>query len=341
LIEDENVVRPSTEPSQGLNLQILANLRFRVTAIMLFVLLPVAAASGDELRLRNGDRYSGTIVQLSGGTLMFKTPHGALAVPWSEVAALTVDAEIIVTDATGAATPLASGSIDVPNTVALARPRPALELSGGAGAGVVATGGNTSVDSFRLDGDAVVRHHDNRYTFDAEINQAEDRGETTAQNWTVLGRFDRFLNTRLFVNANAIFTDDRFRDIDLRSAYGAGLGYQIVDMPSARLSVDGGIGYVDENFQVAEDDSYAAVRETTKLDVIVIRDRLTVFHQHDGYFGVTGDDNLFVNTSNGVRLTVLGGLLTTLRLDVDYDRSPSPGRRNVDRTFALTLGYRF
>jgi hypothetical protein len=30
-----------------------------------------------------------------------------------------------------------------------------------------------------------------------------------------------------------------------------------------------------------------------------------------------------------------------VQLDLDYDRSPSPGRSDTDRTFALTFGYRF
>jgi putative salt-induced outer membrane protein YdiY len=197
------------------------------------------------------------------------------------------------------------------------------------------------VNSLRLDGDAVLRMHDNRYTFALGINRAEDRGTTTAENWTSSARYDRFLTPRIFVNANGIFTNDRFRDLNLRSALGAGLGYQVVDRPLLKLNVDAGVGYVHENLAVGSDDSYAAVRESGKLDVVAVPDRVVLFHQHDGYFGVTGDDNLFVQTQNGVRFTLIGGLITTLRLDVDYDRSPVAGRANVDRTFALTLGYRF
>ncbi len=76
----------------------------------------------------------------------------------------------------------------------------------------------------------------------------------------------------------------------------------------------------------APDDSYAALREAGTLNVLVAGDRVVLFHQHDGYCGVTGDDNLFV---------------TAAQFDVDDDRTPTPGRRNTDRTFALTFGYRF
>lgn len=305
------------------------------------ICLMVTAAAADELHLKNGDRFTGTVEHLVDGTLTFKTAHGTLAVPWSEVTTLTIEEEIIVTTTAGDALTFPGGSIEVPATVGLERPMPALVVSGGTGAGFVATSGNTSVNSLRLDGDAVVRMRANRYTFSAGINRAEDRGVTTAQSWTASGRYDRFVSTRMFINGNAIFTNDRFRDIHLRSAYGIGLGYQVIDRPLIKFNLDAGVGYVNEAFTVAPDDSYAALRESAKLDVVAIPDRVVLFHQHDGYFGVTGDDNLFVQTQNGVRFTVVAGLITTIRVDLDYDRSPSPGRANVDRTMALTLGYRF
>ena len=82
-------------------------------------------------------------------------------------------------------------------------------------------------------------------------------------------------------------------------------------------------------------------REAAALEVFLIPARVQFFHQHDGYFGVTGDDNLFVKMQNGIRVGLATGFVTTLRHDLDYDRSPAPGRRNTDLTLSLTLGYRF
>ena len=98
---------------------------------------------------------------------------------------------------------------------------------------------------------------------------------------------------------------------------------------------------MDENLESGLGDRYAAVREATTLTVAAIPDLIELFHQHDGYFGVTGDDDLFIRMQNGVRVRLAGGFVTTLRLDLDYDRSPAPDRRNTDKTVALTLGYRF
>jgi putative salt-induced outer membrane protein YdiY len=307
----------------------------------LAVALLAAPARGDEVRLKNGDRFTGTVVSLAGGTLTFKTPHGDLGIAWAEVTDLTVDEAIVVTTADGEEARQPGGPIDVAATAALARPDPGLVVTGGAGAGFVDTGGNTEVNSLRFDGEVVTRARDNRYTFAGAVNRAEDRGVETARNWTTSVRYDRFLTPRLFANANTILTSDAFRALDLRTAIGLGLGYQIADTPVVKLSVDGGFGWVNENFDALPDDSYGALRENGKLDVFVAGERVVLFHQHDGYFGVTGDDNLFVKTQNGVRFGLVAGFVTTLQLDLDYDRTPAPGRRNTDRTFALTFGYRF
>jgi putative salt-induced outer membrane protein YdiY len=257
------------------------------------------------------------------------------------VTALTVDEPIVVRTADGEVDTRDGGAIDIASTAALTRPEPPLVWDGGANAGFLATGGNTDINSLRFDAEVVARASANRYTVNASVNRAEDAERETARNSSLSARYDRFLNRRLFLNGNSIFTNDRFRGLDLRTALGAGVGYQALDTPRAKLSVDGGLGYVNENFEAAADDSYAALREAVKLDLFVVADRVTVFHLHDGYFGVTGDDNLFVKMQNGVRLGLGAGLVTTAQLDLDYDRSPAPGRDTTDRTFALTFGYRF
>jgi putative salt-induced outer membrane protein YdiY len=326
----------------------------RLLPLCAFLLL-AAPAAADQVTLTNGDRITGTVDSLGGNTLTVATPHGQLKIPWGDIASLVIEDPILVTvgdaapaevriaagDAAGRVMLNPGGSVELIQIVALTRPIPPLSFTGGANAGMMTTGGNTDVNSLRLDGDATIRQAANRYTASAVINRAKDRGLETAENWNTSFNYDRFLTPRLFVNANSIFTNDKFRDLDLRTALGAGLGYQVIDTPLVKLTANGGLGWVNENFDIAEDDSYTAARESAGLDIAIVPDRLSFFHQHDGYFGVTGEDNLFVKMKNGVRLGLLGGLVTTIQHDLDYDRSPAPGRKNTDRTFALTFGYRF
>jgi putative salt-induced outer membrane protein YdiY len=322
---------------------------------LLIVLLTAAPARADEVLLKNGDRFTGTTVSLAGGVLTMATPYGDVRIPWAEVTRLAIQDPIlasvagappapvtIVVAADGQATLQPGGLVALADITSLARPQPAVIVNGGANAGIIATAGNTDVNNLRLDGDVVARANVNRYSASAAVTRAKDRGVETAQNWTTAFKYDRFVSTRMFLNANAIFTNDRFRDLDLRTAVGAGVGYQVLTGPRVTLTADGGLGYVNENLESPQpDDSYAALRESVSLAAFAIPDRIQFFHVHDGYFGVTGEDNLFVRMQNGVRLALAAGFVTTLRHDLDYDRSPAVGRSNTDRTFALTLGYRF
>jgi putative salt-induced outer membrane protein YdiY len=318
----------------------------QIAALLLSVLVASSEMAADELRLAGGDRLTGTVKRLARGTLIFDTPHGELRVPWASVSHLKLDREMLVTleDAEPRLMVIDSSAADGPELAEIAgiqAPPAALTIDGGGNAGFITTGGNTDITNLRLDGDLIARRPSDRFTVDAVMNRGKEAGRETAQNTTGSLKYDRFLSERLFVNGSAILTNDEFRGLDLRTALGAGIGYQVWDTAAARLAVDGGIGYVRENFASDPDDGYTAAREALTLDLFFAGERLQAFHHHDGYFGLTGDDNLFYRMQNGLRVGLVGGLVSTAQIDMDYDRSPAPGRVNTDRSFSLTFGYRF
>ena len=327
----------------------------RIIPFCLLFFCSAASAHADEIRLRNGDRITGVTTSLAGGTLTFKATGGELKMPWADVTSLAIDQLMLVTVGTAAPTPavivagdtsgqvtlVPGGPVALSAIVALKRPQPAWSVNGGAGAGVVQTAGNTQVNNVRLSGDLVAAGPADRYSVAGVLTHANDRDVETARNWSATGKYDRFVTARLFANANTNFTNDRFRDIDLRTALGAGVGYQILQMARTTLTADGGLAWVHENFRTIADDSYAAAHESAGLQVQLVADRAQFFHLHDGYFGVSGHDKMFIRTQNGVRIGLAAGFVTTIEEDLDYDRRPSPGRRQTDRTFSLTLGYRF
>ena len=329
--------------------------RIRIALVVSVIALTFASdVIADEVRLRNGDRITGTVVSLQRGILRFDTGRGSLDIPWDDVVAATIDTPLIITaagrsPATANTLTIADGQVGIGpgvaitarDVTALARPVTPPTLTGGANVGLLSTGGNTDVNSLRVDADLVVRDDLNRYTSGILVSRAVDGDVETARTGTLNVRYDRFFTSHLYANATSLFTHDRFRDIALRSALGAGLGFQAIETARLRFGAEAGYGYVNERFRAAEDTSYHAVRENVSVDVFALARRLTFFHRHDGFFGLTDRDNLFVQTRSGIRASLVGGLATTLQYDVDYDRSPSPGRRQVDRAVGLTFGYRF
>ena len=335
-------------------------------AVCLLALFFPVSALADEVALANGDRYSGTVLALASGTLAFDTGHGRVDLPWPTVSSLSVTNPIVVTvDGAGKQTVSKLDTIDgqlqlsdgiaVPLTAvqALARPRNPFTASGGISAGLQSTGGNSDVHSVRVDVDLVTRLYENRYTARASVNRAKDRDVETARNANTEVRYDRFVTRRVFANASALFTSDRFRDLRLRSNIGLGMGVQLADDRQAKISVEGGFGYVNEQYATSPepDRSYSALREATSLELYFINRRVVLFHRNDTYLSLADSTqtqlgrsavrNINSQLHNGVRVGLGLGLVMTLQYDIDYVRSPAAGRKPTDRRSGLTFGYRF
>ena len=123
------------------------------------------------------------------------------------------------------------------------------------------------------------------------------------------------------------------------TAPGVGLGYQFLQFDATTLSFDGGVSYVNERHEVETDRNYWAARETGKFEHSLLPGRLQLFHQHDGYFGLSGGENWFVQTRSGARINLMSGIIMTGELGLNYDRRPAVGQNHFDRMFAITLGY--
>jgi hypothetical protein len=319
-------------------------------------MLGASIARADQVQLSNGDHISGHVVSLVNGILLLQTAHGDLRISWPMITGLMVVDPIFVTVTTAAPTAVTigaapedgrvilspGGAVPVKDIIGMVRPKPPLlSLDGRLNAGIVASGGNTKADSLRLAGEVVGRMAANRFTGGATVNRAREHDIQTAHNWSTSFRYDRFITRRLFINANTILSADRLRDLEFRTAVGTGLGYQVLEMRRLQITVDGGVGYVKEVSAVGPDERYTAGQESGKVDFLVNGNRFQLFHRHDGYFGLTGDDNRFVKTQNGIRIPVVRGVVTTAQLDIDYDPTPLLGRHSIDRTFAVIFGYQF
>ena len=309
------------------------------------------SARADEVGLDNGDRYSGTVLSLASGMLAFDTGHGRVDLPWPGVTALTVETPIVVT-ADGApkqtvsrlestdgwvvlddGTPVPLGAVR-----SLARPQSPFRFSGGASAGVLATGGNTAVNSVRVDADLVARLYENRYTARSTVNRSKDSGVETARDASAEVRYDRFLTRTVFGNASVLFLSDKFRDLDLRSNLGFGLGVQLADNVRAKVQIEGGYGFVSERYASAlePDRSYSALREATNAEFYFVAKRIVLFHRSDNFLsfsdstqtqlGPSAVRNVNVQMHNGARIGVGLGLVMTLQFDLDYVRPPPAAR---------------
>ena len=333
------------------------------TALLLVTALPSFA---DQVQLKNGDRVTGRFVSLSNGVLTWRPAAGGeLKIMVADVVTLDIDDPVYVvignqppiitgvsaSTAAGRVELMPGGPVDIRDIVAISYGKgggggggaaPAFSLiTGGAGVGVLATSGNTRLNSLRINGDVDARINANRYVANGTVTHSKDNGIETARNWSLTGRYDRYLNSWLYAEANAVLVNDRYRDIDLRSAYGAGLGLQLLNTPRVKVSGAGGIGEVRQNFRSIPDFNYTAAFASGSIKVELVPDHVQLFHTDDGYFQVSQGDQMFEHTQSGLHFGLGAGFVATLQYDWDYDRHPSPGHNTIDMSTSFTVGYRF
>jgi putative salt-induced outer membrane protein YdiY len=324
--------------------------------------LIVGAVRADEVYLKNGDRLTGELLRMEGGKLIFQTSYaGEVTIQWVEVASLRTEEpiQVILTDDTaveGATVAtdegkmkLKTGKLEEPASFELAdvqainpKPKPAVKIKAGVHAGLSTERGNTDTDNYNLLGDFVARTEKSRFTTHGEYNQEKSDGIDTTKNWNILGRYDYFISEQWFAYGNAQFEHDEFADLDLRSSFSGGLGYQIFETDTLNLSVGAGPGYVDENYIIAPDESFTATMWFVNYDQFFLDKLFQLFHRSNGYWSFEESSDWKIWTRQGVRFPIHKGLSATLQYNYDYDNEPGEATRyKWDSKWLFLMGYQF
>ncbi|MDH3871630.1 MAG: DUF481 domain-containing protein [Gammaproteobacteria bacterium] len=317
-------------------------------------------ALADEVYLSNGDRVSGTVVKKAGDVLTVMTEFaGEIGIAWDKVVSVSTEAPVVVqlddaTLLTGTLARSGDGSVGIAGSglvqagqVPVARvalinppaPENGVKLSGRANAGVYIAKGNTDKEAYHGDIEAVARTRQNRFTAGAIYNQAVDDGVESENNATAYLKYDHFLTEKWYSYANAVLFKDDFADLNLRSSLGLGAGYQFMESELTNLSLEGGLSYVNEDFDLAPDDSYPAARWSLNYDHFLYPNRLQFFHFHEGLLGLQDTKDIIIITRTGLRAMLIDGFTATAEVDVDWDNTPSPGNDRVDTRYLFNLGY--
>ena len=342
---------------------------------LLACLLPAGAAA-DRIELANGDRLTGTVLRKEGDQLVLQTPYaGEIRINWSQVVRVQTDEPMSLVlsnqslaesrsigtppratpspDATDPAThPPEDNTASVPTVVipadqvAYINAGPGIDVLGVRWKGRINVGGsgnrgNSDTDNLRIDGEAVARRQQNRYTIGGTLDRGKDRNVVTKQNARLSGKYDLFIGPRWYGYALATLEEDRFRDIDLRTTLGAGVGHQLIEDERTNLSLEGGLNHVRTDFSLAPDERYPALRWALKFDHRLFSTDLQLFHSHELVTDLQRTRRTFVRSQTGLRMPLLERLLATAQLNVDFDNAPAPGKTKTDRTYLFTIGYQW
>lgn len=320
--------------------------------------LPAAA---DEVVLDNGDRLTGTALGLAGGKLSFETAYaGKIFIDWVCVARLTAEGPfaVVLDDDSEIVGPLTAPDderlevvaedtgepivVDFGRVVALEEPgRPEVTYDGSVSASLVSSSGNTDSDNRYLEGRFEARTLKSRYTFAASHKNAEEDGRKTASRSTASLGYDLFFSDSWYLNSNALFTEDEFQGLNLRSSLGVAAGYQVWERPDASLSVELGVSYVNEDFITAPDEDFPAARWALDWEAPLFGAEVGFFHRQQGLLSLEDSDDLVIQSRTGVGFSLFADFVATVQVSYDWDNSPPAGLEKDDTTLLLNLGYEF
>jgi len=327
----------------------------RLAALVLLAAVALGVLA-DEVALRNGDRLRGEIDALADGILLLRTDYaGEVALRWSEVVSLATSRPVDVM-LKGARTPMRGtlrpldgtralliAADGAPLELALAdiaylNPKPYESGLGTHYAGHLTLSaayarGNTHDGQLNADAELTARAREYRYAMSARLDRRDQAGGEANAAWLGNASFDRFVAERRFVYARGSLEHDRAKDLERRSAIGAGYGAQIFDTPDAGLAVRGGLDYVQVERFAAPGEGYPAFGWGVKAAYT------PWFHEHEGFWNLEDTAALLVRSKSGLRLPLLQRISASVQLNVDWERRPAPGRHSTDTTLLFGVNY--
>ncbi|MCZ6831590.1 MAG: DUF481 domain-containing protein [Gammaproteobacteria bacterium] len=339
-------------------------MRTTLLAIALSVtgLLP-AAVTADEMIMKNGSRLIGTVVSASEGKIKFDTEFaGTISIDVEDVDTMFTDKEVTVM--------MNDGQI-IENQRIAARDKAMIMMSENMGAvlfkakdmkslnpepwelgrgykwfGDISTAmlverGNTDTKELDVSGKSIWRSLKDRYTIRANYELDEANGEKNKNKWRWRNKYDRFSteNPDKYIGALVAFEGDEFADLDLRTYVGPYIGRQFFEGNFLTLSGEVGLVYVDERFDVGENNSYPGSNWALHLTSNYFGGSSNFYIDHDGILNFEETDALILNTTIGIKFKVYGGVEAGVEFKYEYDGGVAKEVDELDETYNFRLGY--
>ena len=326
--------------------------------ILLFLVVAgVETANADRLLLENGDLIKGKVESVTSGVLTMTTDYSdPLKVKTDKIKNIATDEPITIHLNTGEVLKgkIVSGKDgDLKVEDSKGRGRATLNWSrvesinpppgkwhGDLNVGASLQSGNTERLTYSIGFNTKRRFKDDRFEFKFLHNYAEEDENLSARNTYGSMKFDHFFSTKWYGYLVVEMLNDRFKDLNLRTIFGPGVGYQVWDDAKKALRFEGGIAYFSEDLRSQEDNHYMTARVAANLeyyitDSLLFTDDFTVFPSIENFGDYTLRNEAAVSTSLGA------GWKLKFSNILEQNNNPPPGIEETDLTWLLALGYSF
>ncbi len=329
--------------------------------IGLALLLCQAPLCADTLYMKNGDRISGTLNSVSGGTLVFDTEYaGSLRVSMKAVSGmdtekaydvrlnskslmkgnLSFDDEVLsVVSATGA-TAIEAGAIVQLNENLLSNTASERDWSSRLDINANLSSGNTDSFVFGIAASSTLKKEFSEHAVSLKWDREESENVTTKDQADIDYAYKRFMSEHWYLSGNGEYFADPIKEVDGRITAGGGAGYQFWDNSLGALSADLGVSAVYEDLG-AETETNPAVRWSLAYKRFLLGKRVQAFHNHQILKILGSGKGEVISADTGVRYAVNSHLDALFQVDLVYETEPAPGQKKSDLTYKVGVGYKF
>lgn len=185
------------------------------------------------------------------------------------------------------------------------------------------------LDRFSLDG---------YYNFARQTN-AQNVFETSTDQWSFGGRYERDFGFKSFYYGNARFERDGVNLLDLRTILGVGLGYTLREDESTAWRVSGGGSWVNEKYRTDTNAFFGFQFESNFSTAL--SERLDLVHDFRIIPDFSNLDDYYFSSNLGLSYELNASLSAGVRYIVNFDNTPAPGAQKQNTTYAFVLGYKF
>lgn len=329
------------------------------TVVTFVAALWAQGAAADQILMKNGDRLTGTVVKAEKGVLTLKTAYAEkLEIQADAMQSISTDQPVEVRLQGGEilSGPLKGGAGDLqvlagpergettitwPQVASINVPPPPPSVwNGNMFFGAYKQSGNSDRTSASLGGEATRRSARDRFSLSLLYNYAKEDDQLSARDTYGAIKYDYFFTQKFYGYLAVELLKDRFKDLNLRTIVGPGVGYQLWDDPIKSLALEAGLAYFSEDRISAADDQWLTARLGARFryklsEQVTFSDNLTIYPNLEAGGEFTARNEAAMVT------TIAGPWSLRLANVLEHDSDPAAGIKKNDSKSSVSLQYVF
>ncbi len=317
----------------------------------------IGEAFADEVFLDNGDRLTGEVTVLQDGKATVKTDYaGSVEIQKDHIRKIVTTNPVTIRLDSGETF---HGPLSTPRegwiSVGAAPGREPVVLSwrkvasinppppawhGALTIGGNLQSGNTDSSNASVELNASRKTSQDRFRLGFLYNYGSENGSVTTRNAYGHFQYNYFLTPAFFSYLGVELYNDHFKNLNLRTVAGPGVGYQIWDETQKGLEVEGGIAYFSEDIRDGEDRHWITARLAGDFhyllwNTVVFSENFTIYPSLEK----TGQYQL--RNVAGLTTPMWNKWSLNFKNILERDSDPQPGIKSNDFTWILGLQYAF